>query len=315
MTGVRVRGALVGAGFFAAAAAACVRIDTAGPNGIASARVDSVPPSIVIGDSLRDADGKVTVLSAKAFDAAGSEIATVPLRFVYVPSARDSLNRLILDSALTVDSLTGAVTARSAFTLSQGLVAVRVGDGLQLIDTLAIVPAPDSALTDTAVTAPLRYNCADTSQALSARLFGVTDSAFATSYNFNAIGPFRVVVRGDSAGTRVPIRRRLVRWVVESGVPTSIPQVPLPGSTTTVPVIGVAFNTVDRILSADTTDASGRSTVRLRIRPYALGPSVIAADTFTVRLKAIAQPGPKAIATDSMTFRVRLERDKTVACR
>ena len=299
-------------------AAGCVRVDTAGPNGIASARLESVPPSIVVGDVLRDVNGDATVLSAKAYDAAGSEVTTAPLRFVYVPSARDSLQQPVRDSALVVDSLKGTVTARSPFTLSQAVVAVRISDRLQILDTLDIVPAPDSAVSPgPAVTVPLRYSCADTARTIVQRPDTADRFRLDTLYAYNTLGPFRVLVRGDSAGTHVPIRRRLVRWTVDSGVPVPVPQVPLPGgpTTTTVPVVGIVFGNADRVLTADTTDASGLSTVRLRIRPSALGPSVIAANTFTVRFTARAQPGPDSLKTAPVQFRVQVQRDPSVACR
>lgn len=298
-----------------AGAAACVRVDP-GPNGIASARLDGAPPSIVAGDYLRDAAGDSTVLAAAAFDESGRPVPTAQLRFVYVPSRRDTLNRPLADTALVVDSLTGAVRATSPFLLAQGLVAVRVGGRLQLVDTLAIVPRPDSAQSDTAVKVPLRFDCADTSRVQSQRLLRTPEQAIDTGYFYNAIGPFRVLVLGDSAGAGVHVRRRLVRWTVE-GAP-DVPPVQLPGSPSgvTVPAISVVpfTNASDRVLAADTTDATGRSAVRLRIRPTALNTLQVPSDTFTVTLRAAVQRGSAAVRGSPVLFPVKIERRPNATC-
>jgi hypothetical protein len=274
-----------------------------------------------VGDVLRDSAGRATTLQAFAFDEASRPATSPSLRFVYVPTRRDSLQRLIQDSALVVDSLTGAVTARATFVASQGVVAVRVGDRLQVVDTIQIVPRPDSARADTAVTFPLRFDCADTSRVISPRPLAPLANGIDTLYAFNAIGPFRVLVRGDSAAStgtaRVPVRQRLVRWRVDSGLAVPTVRIPGGGPGDTIPAIGLVGRTGDRITGLDTTDASGLSAVRLRVRPFALTRSVVAADAFTVRLRAIAQPGPVAIRAeraDTVFFRARLQRRPGATC-
>jgi hypothetical protein len=304
----RARGAwAAGVTAAAAAAAACVRVDP-GPNGVASARVADAPPSVVVGDVLRDANGEPTVLRAEGFDESGRPVSTAPVRFVYLPTRRDSLGRLVPDTALVVDSLSGAVRARNAFVSPEGVVAVRVGERLQILDTLAIVPRPDSVSADTAVTLALRFDCADTARRLAARPLAPVAGGFDTLYAYNALGPFRVRVRGDSASTRVNVRRRLVRWRVVT--PRAVPSVRLPGGSAadTVPAIGVVSTDVDRLTGLDTTDNGGLSAVRLRIRQFGLGRSAIPTDTFTVRLVADAQPGPGPLAGRTQTFEVRLAR-------
>jgi hypothetical protein len=310
----RARGAWAAGALAAGAAAACVRVDP-GPNGVASARVVDAPPSVVRGDFLRDANGDSTVLRAQAFDESGRLVATAPVRFVYVPTRRDSLGRLVPDTALLVDSLSGAVRARNVFVSPDGVVAVRVGDRLQILDTLSIVPPPDSVALDTAVALPLRFDCADTARGLAARPLAPIAGGFDTLYAYNALGPFRVRVRGDSAGTRVNVRRRLVRWRVVT--PASVPSVRLPGGTAadTVPAIGIVSTDVDRLTGLDTTDNAGLSAVRLRVRPLGLGRAV--ANTTTVVLRAIAQRGPVAIRGargDTVFFQAQLVRRPGATC-
>lgn len=312
-----LRGVALGGTLAAAAALGCVRVDP-GPNGVAAARLDAVAPSIVGGDVLRDSLGAVTTLRALVFDEAGRVAATAPLRFVYVPTLRDTLQRLVPDTALVVDSLTGAVRATLPFVLQQGLVAVRVGDRVQLVDTLAIVPRPDSARIDTAVTLALRYDCTDTATVPQQRPLVASANGFDTAFVYNTIGPYRVRVRGDSiqgpAGsavtTRVNVRRRLVRWRVDSGPAVPAYRLPNGGPGDTVAAIGVIGATGNGLLRFDTTTATdGLSSVRLRIRPAGLGRTAVAAADFTVRLRADVQPGPVPIAGGTQFFRVRLQRN------
>lgn len=304
-----------GTALLVAGVAGCVRVDP-GPSGVASARLDEVPPSIVAGDVLRGVAGDSVAVTVQAFDESGRRLPTAPVRFVYVPSLRDTLNRLLVDTALRVDSLTGAVHATTPFTLSRGLVAVRVGDRLQLVDTLDIVPTPNAATTDTAVadTFALRYDCADTSRVLSQRPLTAIPGGIDTLYAFNAVGPFRVRVFGDSAGTRVPVRRRLVRWSLD-GAPMVPPASPAGGSGgAAVPALGIVSDSADRLLTADTTDVTGRSGVRLRVRPNALVPAALA-DDVTFRLRADVQPGPVPIDSNPRYFSVRLQRRPRATCR
>lgn len=309
-------GRTLGGALAALAATGCVRVDP-GPNGVAAARLDATPPSIVAGDQLRDSLGAVTTLRALVFDASGRPAPTAPLRFAYVPSLRDTLQRLVPDTALVVDSLTGAVRATRPFVLARALVAARAGGRIQLVDTLDIVPRPDSALVDTAVTLALRYDCTDLGTVLRQRPLAAAANGFDTAFVYNALGPFRVRVRGDSLGgsagstvaTRVNVRRRLVRWRVDSGPAVPAYRLPTGGPADTVAPLAVVSAAADRLLRFDTTDVSGLSAVRLRIRPAGLGRATVAATDFTVRLRADVQPGPVPIAGGVQFFRVRLQRN------
>ena len=263
--------------------AACVAIDTA-PGGVASLRFDPLPPSIEIGDTLRDTLGAVLPLRGVAFDADDRPVATASLRYAAVPLTRDSVTQRV-DTALAVDTLTGLVRATATWVAPQGRVAVRAGDRLQLLDTLAIVPRPDSLVRVAGRLPGFLYDCRDTTSTLDATL---SDTGVAARAIGNATGPMAVVVRGDSAGVRGPVRRWLVRWSIVSPAPATIPIVTLPRSVATVPAIAVISGTADRLVRWDTTDGAGRSTTRLRIRPFALGRAAFPPDSFDVVVRAEA---------------------------
>jgi hypothetical protein len=99
-------------------------------------------PSVVIGDTLRDADGVVAPLAAQLFQASGDLVTGTPIAF------------LTADTAAVQISTDGVVTGKAA------AASVRIfasGAGLQSIpDTLAVVPAPDTIFRQ-GTTAPIQY--------------------------------------------------------------------------------------------------------------------------------------------------------------
>jgi hypothetical protein len=275
----------------AGAVAACVEI-TAGPGGVASIRMDPLPlpPSIVIGDTLRDSTGAVLRLHATAFDQNGDTVGGAPFRYIFVPLARDTLLRD--NRALVVDSLTGLVRAAAPpFVVPQGRVGVRLGDRLQLLDTLEIVPRPkrllraatngDSARTlgfscQEAATAPLSNVTPDTA---TARRIGLTAGAVGT------VTTLSTLLVGDSA-TRdsVPVRSYLVRYDILS--PTTIPTVQLERGTR--PAIGIIDGAADNVLRYDTTNTGGAAEPRLRLYPPGLTRAAFPRDTIPVTVRATA---------------------------
>ncbi len=305
-----------GAAVLAAALAggACVRLETA-PGGVGSVRLEADPPSVVAGDVLRDSAGVPTAIRALAYDADGRELTTARVRFFYVPE-RDTTAGAAPDTALVVDSLTGAVRATLPRLRQQGRVAVRVGDAFQLLDTLRIVPAPDSLSTNRgAVLNTLRYNCQDPGTLL--RPVPATGPDTARTTNVITLPAVTVFGRDTALGGR------LMRWDVDSSPfpGNQIPRVPrVPGARDSVPAIAVVGGTTDQLRSLDTTDASGASTVRLRLRPIGLGRETVAASEFQVRVRVRGQPGPRPLANDPLYFRVRLARqpaapgESTPAC-
>lgn len=316
--GGRGRQLLPVAAVTAAATAACVHVDPA-PNGIASVRLDFAPPAIALGDSLRDTLGVALRVRGIAYDAAGNVVPTATFRYSYLPLTPDTAAGAVIDTALFVDSASGAVRAAAAFLtrgtppgigISSGRVLASIGSTVQLADTLQIVPPPDSVVATAPTDTVLRYSCLD-------------DGAFLIQSDTsvlkvgNAAGPFAVTVRGDSANTRVNVRRWLVRWSIDSVPKLPIPTAKLtPTSTTMVPAIAIAANGPDQIIGYDTTDAiGGVSTVRLRLRPIALGPSYVADTTFRVVLRADVVPSAlRPVRASPVRFAIRLHRDPSVAC-
>jgi hypothetical protein len=230
------------------------------------------------------------------------------VRYTYVPAA-DTTNTGIPDTALVVDSVTGAVRATLPLERRQGRVAAVVGERLQLIQTLEIVAPPDAMVAETFAPPTLRYDCSDPGSF--ALPLPDTGSAL---FQYNTVRLPSVTVRGDSLGERVSIRSRLVRWDVDSG-PFAAGRIPraalVAGGRDSVPAVSVVAGGADVLRPLDTTSTAGVSQVRLRIRPAALGSGAVPAREFTVRVRARGQPGPRALANETLHFRVRLERTAT----
>ncbi len=292
----------------AAGATACVKVDAA-PGGIASVRLDAPPPSVALGDTLRDTLGVPVRVHGYAYDPTGNAIPTASFRFSYVPTVPDTTAGAVADTALVVDTATGAVRATKRWVASSGRVYARLGT-IAIADTIQIVPRADSVSATAPTDTVLRYSCAD-SRTGSVQTIDTIIGGFR-----NTAGPFTVLVTGDSAGTRVPVRRWYVRWSVDS-VPAAIPTVPLTPSVS-VPAIAVISGAADQVIGYDTTASStGASSVRLRIRPPALGPSYFAGTTFRVALRADVIAGAGVPVRGSPirgVFAIRLNRDTTTAC-
>jgi hypothetical protein len=296
----------------AALAAACVEI-AAGPDGVASIRLDPLPlpPSIVIGDTLRDSTGAVLRMRATGFDQNGTEVSDAPFRFIFAPISRDTTLRD--NRALIVDSLTGLVTAAGpTFIVPQGRVGVRLGDRLQLLDTLEIVPRPrrltrvttangDAERTlvfecQETATAPLSSTLLTTEQA---RLLGVSGG------NIGNASPLATIVTGDSAtNDSVRVRSYLVRYQIVS--PDSIPTVQLERGTR--PAIGIVDGSADNPIRYDTTNASGIAEPRLRLYPLGLTRARFARDTILVTVRASAIRRLNDTLPSPVEFLVRLVR-------
>lgn len=306
----RARAGLLAAVVLATAAGACVHVDPA-PNGVASVRLDAAPPSIALGDSLRDSLGNAYRVHGVAYDASGRVDATAVFQYSYVPFTPDTTAGAVADTALFVDAATGAVRAASGWltlgngtSIKTGRVFARVGSSIQIADTIQIVPPPDSLIA-TADTVTLRFDCTDPRTGIV-----LQPDTNAISF-YNAIGPFTVVVKGDSAGTSLPVPRWLVHWSVDSA-PAPIPTVTL-ATGRTVPAIAFIPNggVVDQVFTYDTTDATGTSKVLLRIRPPALGKTYVADTLFRVTLRAdvIVGRGQPVTGSPSRVFSVLLSRN------
>ncbi|HEY0780227.1 MAG TPA: hypothetical protein VGD56_19845 [Gemmatirosa sp.] len=303
----RVRAGVIAGIGGAAALAACVKIDAA-PNGIASVALVPVPPAIALGDVLRDTVGVAIGVHGTAYDVSGKAIPTATFRYAYVPYTPDTTTGAVIDNALVVDSATGAVRATATWVKSNGRVFARIGS-LAIADSFAIVPPP-SLVTDTTPTdTVLRYSCVDSRpgavQTVDSTIGGLRNTA----------GPFTVTVHGDSAGTQIGVRRWLVRWSIDTA-PGPIPTVSL-APTVKVPAIAIVANGTDQVIGYDTTDQSGTSNVRLRIRPPALGPGFVADTSYRVTLRAdvIVGAGHAVPGTPIRgVFAVRLSRVPSDSC-
>jgi len=119
----------------AALGVACVQIGSE-PDVPAAIELTALPsPSVVIGDTLRDASGAVAPVVATVRNLSGDVITNAPVRYLYADYSRDS--------ALQVDSVSGIVVALKASSGSARL-AARVGSSLQVLRQLAVVLRPDS---------------------------------------------------------------------------------------------------------------------------------------------------------------------------
>ena len=122
--------ALCGASLFA-----CVEVGT-GPSSPAAIELPPYPsPSVVVGDTLRDLNGKVTGIHAIVRNVRGEIIADAPTRYLYADALRDS--------ALAVDTISGVVRA---LRMSKGTarLAARVGTSLQVLREIIVTTRPDS---------------------------------------------------------------------------------------------------------------------------------------------------------------------------
>lgn len=114
---------------------ACAEVGT-GPDAPAAIELPPYPsPSVVIGDTLRDLNGKVAGIHAIVRNVRGEVIADAPTRYLYADALRDS--------ALAVDSISGVVRA---IRVSKGVarLAARVGASLQVLREIIVTTRPDS---------------------------------------------------------------------------------------------------------------------------------------------------------------------------
>lgn len=156
-------------------AGACADV-SAGPDDAFQLEFDSLlSPAVARGDSLRDTSGNVRGLGATAFNYRGDTVQT-PVRFLLADTAR----------GITVDSVTGIVTASAAAQAASVRVVASVGTLQTGARTISIVQRPDSLAKDTTT---------DTASVAAVRFAGDTVTTAA----------LRTRLTGDSSGTRVPV--------------------------------------------------------------------------------------------------------------
>jgi hypothetical protein len=112
------------------AVVACTDIPS-GANTVASIQFDSLPsPSVILGDTLRDASGKAAPVAARAFAYGGKPILDAPVRY------------FALERGLRVDSITGRVIGDSVRATPARVLAVVAG--LQALMPIPVVFKPDT---------------------------------------------------------------------------------------------------------------------------------------------------------------------------
>ncbi|HEU4747435.1 MAG TPA: hypothetical protein VFS56_02965 [Gemmatimonadaceae bacterium] len=146
------RGAVV---VVAALAAACVDVSD-NSDSVLSLQFDPLPsPSVVVGDSLRDTTGAISVPVVRAFNHRGEEIASAPIRF-FAP-----------DAGISVDSISGVVTGDSLRSTPARIIAT-VGS-LQALRNIETTLRPDLvSVVDGRDT--VTYSRTDTTSRISAQL-------------------------------------------------------------------------------------------------------------------------------------------------
>lgn len=173
-------------------------------------RIERPSPALAINDQLRDSTGAVARLRVQAFDDKDQPIPNVVPTYVIASAPRGF--------AISSD---GAVTASD--TIGTAIFVARVSDRLQTIpETLFVVPPPDSLVPTAKV-----------------------DTVSTTSPS----STLTVTVRGDWKGVRTPVRGIIVRFRIDSVLPSR-----------TIDSASVAFTeplrgTLRR--AVDTTDVSG----------------------------------------------------------
>ena len=289
------RAALAASAGVALAVVACVEIQTA-PGGIASIGLGALPPSIVAGDVLRDTLGREVRLRAVAYDGSGTAVEGATFRYAALPAAgRDTVR---VPVAVVVDSVTGAVRAIAPRPATSARVGARLGDRLQILDTLAVVLRPTRLRRAERVPAEmtLRYLCTDTSRLV------VADTALGNATPaLAALLTADSAAAGDTAAVPVPSSYVQYRIVAPTAVPTGISPY---GDRR--PAFYLTGSNSDRPLAFDTTGATGETATRLRVLPSLL-PRAAAPDEVSVRIEATARGGERPLA-DTVRFTVRLVR-------
>lgn len=270
----------------AALAAACSEAGT-GPGGIAAVSFDTLPsPGLVLGDTLRDAEGNVAPLRALAYDVDGNVVGDAPIRWIAL--SRDSSDDRALDS-LQVDSITGIATAPvtgDSALYARRNATVRVlpqvnglpGPARQIALTLRpdSLAVPDSALRPFL---PLRNDtggAARSSLPIGSRVLHDSASLGAT---FLPVRAWRVHYALEYRGQPVSAESRAL-WLVDDSFRRS---------------------------AIDTTDGEGRAARRVRVHPDSLDIGATGGvDTVTVVITATWRGEPLRGAPARLKLPVQL---------
>ncbi|MES2524324.1 MAG: hypothetical protein V4617_16620 [Gemmatimonadota bacterium] len=224
----------------ATAFVSCADVGT-GPTDIAS--IEFAPldlPALVVGDTLRDANGAVARLGAIVRNAKGDVLTDVPVRFIYADYRRDS--------ALAIDAETGLVRALRAAQPSngEGRVIAQVPGELQIVRALVVTTRPDSIVRASTSMPLLNVSGADTAT--------------------NRSDPLQVRVRHVEPGVPPALATvtEVNAWVVRFELVEPV------NATNDTTALAWLVNDNSRPSVLDTTDASGTAGRRVRVRPQLL---------------------------------------------
>lgn len=263
-----------------AAACSTIGIDPAEPAAIEMAPLPA--PAIVIGDSLRDANGVAMPVRAIVRNIRGEIITDAPVTYVYAEYNRDS--------ALIVDPVSGYVTAVKE-PAGEARLAARVGTALQVLRPIRVTLRPDSidregqpAIVELVTTLP------DTNR---------TSAQANTSVGLNVVVRH---VREDE--TTAPVRSWLVRYSLV---------MPANGTNDSTAAVFLV-NEAGLASSIDTTDATGIATRFVRVRA-ALFPAGTEPDSVVVEASASYRGVPLRGAPVRMTVPVRRGTPAAAAAR
>lgn len=257
-------------------AVACLDVSSPVSGILSISKVITPTPSVVVGDSLRDTSGVTQPVRVYAFGPNGDTVHDAVVRFFVVDTTHQ----------LHVDSVSGIVWSSGDTTSPNGAVfaTVRPANGkgsiVTPLDTIAIVPKPDSAV-------------ADTNFLFTFAVGGVTD----TSASDLTSQPFGVTIYGDQ-GVAVP------KYVVGFQI-TRFPQAAA-GATGPTAVLTSPLSSADS--SYAVSDASGHATLRLRIRRAAISDSLrtgALTDTAVVHFHVQYRGAAVPVKPDSIVISIR----------
>lgn len=218
-----------------AVAAACSQLGVE-PDAPASIELPALPsPSVVIGDTLRDANGVAAPVHAIVRNLRGDPIEDADVTYIYADYNRDS--------ALMVDAVTGYVVALRTPS-GEARIAARVGAALQVLRPVIVTIRPDSLTTDGV-------------PAINQLITTLPDTSAATARS-NTSSAISVGVRSIAEdGTTQPVRGWVVSYSLVSPANAS--------NDTTMAVYLVNSTSGSRAVS-DTTGTDGIASIAVRVR-------------------------------------------------
>lgn len=247
-------------------AAACVELTVDTSELGAIEMVPPASPSIVAGDTLRDAAGVVAPLQVRVYSAGGDLLTDREIRFV----STDTLVS-VDDAGFVVARESVRGIARVYATVDSRLQSIPLAIEVVAPPESLVANTPDRLLHDTITYQSRPVVIDDTSMALAVR-----------------------VRAGGSDVVGVP------QWIVRYALEYQ-GQVLAPSDTAVFAVVEVV-GSVARVMPVDTTDASGIASRRLRVR---ITPGTILDDSVTIRASATLRGAPLQGSPVEFMVRVR----------